>query len=196
MFEEHTFFKGPEGGIYGVSPRVMNQGFIPPNGHVPATQEEKDAFLQRVVDTQALPRPVTPDDWKIAALDLSEKGLNSEAIKTLMGFDPDEFTKADKKEIKTLKEKRDSEKPKIEEVISPEPPTRVALTPAQRRRELHRERRAAKAKEFERKELEENILFGDLSEDELLLMDTLQFQGLNMDQIRNILVAKRAKKEE
>lgn len=200
MFEEHTFFKGPTGGVYGVSPRVINSGFVPPEGHTPASQEEKDSFLQKLADSLTLPRPSSQDDLQILALDLKEKGGLPEAIKNLTGVDVDELKKADIKRIKALKAEREAQKENVtikEETIEPvEQPAKVPLTPAQRRRELHRERRQAKAKEFERHELETNILYGELSEDELILMETLQFQGFNMDQIRNILVAKRAKKEE
>lgn len=200
MFENHTFFKGPEGGIYGVSPRVINAGFSPPEGHTSASQEEIEAFLQRIVDNQALPRPQTPEDFQVAAVTLQEKGVFPHAIKKITGVDIDELSKKDLKRIKALKDEREALKESVtikEEIIEPEQPAKVSKTPADRRRELHRERRAAKAKELERKELEENIFFDDvLTDDELILMETLQFQGFNMNQIRNILVAKRAKKEE
>lgn len=201
MLEEHTFFKGPTGGVYGVSPRVINGGFTPPEGHVAASQEEKDSFIQKLVDNLSLPRLNSQDDRHILALDLKDRGANPEAIKTLTGVDADTFTKADIKRIKALKAERDSLKKESvtikEEIIGPEQPAEAPLTPAQRRRELHRERRAAKAKELERKEAEEDSFFEDiiLSQEELILMETLESQGLKMNQIRDILKAKRAKKE-
>ena len=54
MFEHYTFFKSADG-IYGVAPRVIKAGFIPEQDHVEASQEEKEAFIQNIIELNSSP---------------------------------------------------------------------------------------------------------------------------------------------
>lgn len=100
MWEDYTFFKNKDGAVYGVSPRIINNGFTPQKGHREATPEEKEAFIQRAIDNASQERPQSKQDLHILALDFKESGIPTSSIKFLLGVNPDELSK---NELKTAK---------------------------------------------------------------------------------------------
>ena len=73
MWEDYTFYKNEDGAIYGVSPRVINGGFVPAEGHKKVTKAERKAFIDKVVKLKKLPRPANMDEIKAKVEALKKK---------------------------------------------------------------------------------------------------------------------------
>lgn len=221
---DRTYYKMPDGSIYSVSPRIVALGIAPLEGAVELDEEEKDQFIIRVQTQNELVSRLTADEYqatikvafpeiafqkeKIAIINsnLSEEE-KTHRIKKLKPTKKDKEKVADilqKKffpsdvilnitgiDLPSLEPERDSI---LSETIIQSESEPEKLSPIQQRREA-RFRRRQEAKEAKiREEEEKNKVFDDLSDDELLMVQALQDQGLNHDQIRNILIAKQNKK--
>lgn len=127
MFENYSFFKSSEGGIYSVAPRIIEAGFNLDEGHVAATQEEKENFIQR---TMGQSRSQTKDELQLTALNLRDRGLSADGIKQLIGVDVQKFTKKDLARLEQLK--LSTEVPEVEvslvkSIVEPEAPKIVPI---------------------------------------------------------------------
>lgn len=82
---EHTVFKNVDGVFYAVSPRVINEGYVPQDGTTIATDLERFEFYRKMVERNGV--PITNDNRFEAAERLVEKGLDPLFIKNLTGVD-------------------------------------------------------------------------------------------------------------
>src|SRR6266542_4484820 len=112
VLENYIFFKNSSGAIYGVSPRVIEEGFTPEDGHVEATPEEKEAFTKKISEAASLERPKTKEDLQILSLDLKDKGVLSQGIKKITGVD---FENLSQKDLKQIEQSRLNKKNAIKE---------------------------------------------------------------------------------
>lgn len=118
MLENHTFFKNEDGVLYGVSPRVMDMGYSPSDGHTEATQEEKDDFIQQAADRVSVEQSKTLREQQTLALDLKDKGLFPSSIKQFLGIDIGEIPEQDLIEIERLRTKQATQKAAKEAVAA------------------------------------------------------------------------------